>query len=129
MADKFCIPETETSTSEPSDDEFTVGCKVPDHDGPLKSGWEVNHQWDESLATDRQSPGPSWKNGQLRSDNFDELTDFANCLANVLKLIEGAAYRPEGNVLNISNVRDYNNITGVKFLIVQHALKTLKKLK
>ena len=129
MADKFCIPETETSTSEPNDDEFTVGCKVPDHDGPLKSGWEVNHQWDESLATDRQSPRASWKNGQLRSDNFDELTDFANCLANVLKLIEGAAYRPEGNVLNISNVRDYNNITGVKFLIVQHALKTLKKLK
>ena len=35
------------------------------------------------------------KNGELRKDAFGDLFNFSNCLANVLKLIEGAAYRPE----------------------------------
>ena len=35
------------------------------------------------------------KNGELRKDLFGDLFNFSNCLANVLKLIEGAAYRPE----------------------------------
>ena len=96
MADKFCIPPVETDDqSDVQEGEFKVGCKVPTHNGPLKKGWEVNHQWDESLSEDRHAPSAGIKNGQLRPDHFDELTDFANCLANVLKLIEGAAYRPE----------------------------------
>ena len=95
MADKFCIPPAETEQPDVQEGKFKVGCKVPTHNGPLKKGWEVNHQWDESLSEDRQSPSAGIKNGQLRPDHFDELTDFANCLANVLKLIEGAAYRPE----------------------------------
>ena len=98
MADKFCIPPVEVNHQAASDEEgdgFKVGCKVPTHNGPLKSGWEVNHQWDESLSEDRHAPSASSKNGQLRSDIFGELTEFANCLANVLKMIEGAAYRPE----------------------------------
>ena len=56
MADKFCIPSTEDDTPVQTEGEFQVGCKVPDHNGPLAAGWEVNHQWDESLSTDRQSP-------------------------------------------------------------------------
>ena len=98
MADKFCIPPpppVDDEADEDEDDGFKVGCKVPTHNGPLKSGWEVNHQWDESLSEDRHAPSAGSKNGQLRSDNFGELTDFANCLASVLKMIEGAAYRPE----------------------------------
>ena len=86
MADKFCIPPVETDQPDVQEGEFKVGCKVPTHNGPLKKGWEVNHQWDESLSEDRQSPSAGIKNGQLRPDHFDELTDFANCLANVLKM-------------------------------------------
>ena len=56
MADKFCIPQTESDTPINTEGEFQVGCKVPDHNGPLAAGWEVNHQWDSSLSADRQSP-------------------------------------------------------------------------
>jgi len=51
--DKFCIPANEQNNNnnqQVNPNQFQVGCKVPDHTGPLGEGWEVNHQWDSSIT-------------------------------------------------------------------------------
>ena len=90
MADKFCNPPKKTNS------EFTVGCKVPDHTGPLGEGWETNHKWDESKDETRVKP-KSLKNGEIDPSDFGIWTDFTNCMSAVMKIIEGAAYYPEAS--------------------------------
>ena len=88
FADRLCIPEENL----PSQD-FTLGCKVPDHSGPLAEGWEGNDQWKNSKIDSRQTKGVP--NGEISENDFGKWTEFANCMKDVLSLIEGQAYRPE----------------------------------
>ena len=71
MADKFCKRPTAAEEKQ-----FNVGCKVPDHDGPLAEGWEANSQWKENA--DRAMPGVA--DGEVSSDDFGQWTDFVNCM-------------------------------------------------
>ena len=71
MADKFCKRPTAAE-----EQQFTVGCKVPDHDGPLAEGWEANSQWKEN--SDRAMPGIA--DGEVSADDFGQWTDFVNCM-------------------------------------------------
>ena len=74
--DKFCIPANEKPTNNNNQQvnkaEFQVGCKVPDHTGPLGEGWEVNHQWDSSFDETRIKPA-SLKNGEIDPADFEGL--------------------------------------------------------
>ena len=76
--------------------EFTLGCKVPDHTGPLGEGWETNHKWDESKDPSRVKH-KTLKNGEIDPSDFGIWTDFTNCMSAVMKIIEGAAYYPEAS--------------------------------
>ena len=71
MADKFCKRPTAAEEKQ-----FNVGCKVPDHDGPLAQGWEANKQWKENA--DRAMPGIA--DGEVSPDDFGQWTDFVNCM-------------------------------------------------
>ena len=71
MADKFCKRPTAAEEKQ-----FNVGCKVPDHDGPLAEGWEANSQWKENA--DRAMPGIA--DGEVSADDFGQWTDFVNCM-------------------------------------------------
>ena len=74
-------------------DEFTLGCKVPDHNGPLAQGWEANGKWKDSGMTDRNNP--TVPDGEIDPRDFGEWYPFAKCMKNALQLIEGQAYKPE----------------------------------
>ena len=78
MADKVCRPPNDAEMNEYNNDSnsFNVGCKVPDHNGPLAEGWEANSQWKENA--DRHMPGI--QDGEVSSEQFGDWAPFANCL-------------------------------------------------
>ena len=78
--------------------EFQLGCKVPDHNGPLGSGWEANSKYSESIIPSRRT-NPDVPDGELDPNEFGIWTDFATCLKNVLELLEGQAHFKETEVL------------------------------
>ena len=78
--------------------EFKLGCKVPDHNGPLGSGWEANSKYSESIIISRRT-NPDVPDGELDPNEFGIWTEFASCLKNVLELLEGQAYFKETEVL------------------------------
>ena len=84
FADRLCIPEEKLGISE-----FKLGCKVPDHSGPLAEGWEGNGQWDNSKIESRRT---DQNDGEISSDDFGKWADFANCMKDVLSLHEGKYY-------------------------------------
>ena len=87
MADKFCKPVTQAAIDayEEETNSFEVGCKVPDHNGPLAEGWEANSQWKADPA--RHMPGVD--DGEVSSDHFGDWADFTNCMkGNSLLLID-----------------------------------------
>jgi len=90
--------ETTTSTTTPEipapTKPFNLGCKVPDHNGPLGEGWEANRMYRESINQKRRT-NPEITDGELDPEEFGIWTDFAICLKNVLHLIEGQAYFKE----------------------------------
>ena len=73
-----------------SEEEFKTECAVPDHSGPIVSGWESNHQWNYQSGRAKSQP-----DGHLDPTDMGVWTDFASCLANAMRLIEGQAYAPE----------------------------------
>ena len=84
-------PITTSSTLSGS---FKLGCKVPDHNGPLGEGWEANSQYAQSIIVERRT-NPNVPNGELDPENFGKWTEFATCLKNVLLLVEAQAYFKE----------------------------------
>ena len=99
LGDKFCQPPKE----------FKLGCKVPDHNGALAEGWETNTQWAQSKNENRK-PEEGAQNGDLAKRDFGVWTDFGNCMAAVMKLMEGAAYKPEVNLGVDVNKRAHNDV-------------------
>ena len=83
FADRLCIPESKLDIPE-----FKLGCKVPDHNGPLAEGWEGNAQWKNSKIDSRKAAGKVAE-GEINPDDFGQWTDFANCMKDVLNIIEG----------------------------------------
>lgn len=83
-------PSTTKNPTKPNPD-FKLGCKVPDHNGPLGEGWEANEKYRED--SDRHQPG--LKNGDISSDDFGKWSKFTDCMKNVMKILEGQAYFPE----------------------------------
>jgi hypothetical protein len=71
-----------------------LGCKVPDHSGPLAEGWESNKQYSQSIVKSRR-PNPDIPDGELNPDDFGVWTAFASCLRDVIFILEGQAYFPE----------------------------------
>ena len=53
-------------------DEFTLGCKVPDHNGPLVEGFAANSKWksDAVDAENRHKPGVD--DGDIDRNDFGE---------------------------------------------------------
>ena len=104
--DLLCNPEvattTTTTTTTPTvkPKEFTLGCKVPDHDGPLGEGWEANTKYSESINIERRT-NPAILNGELDTNEFGVWTPLATCLKNALHLYEGQAYFKETETLDI----------------------------
>lgn len=83
FADRLCIPEEKLDIAE-----FELGCKVPDHNGPLAEGWEGNSQWHASTIESRRTDGV--ENGDINPSDFGEWAEFTSCLKDVLSLIEGS---------------------------------------
>ena len=44
---------------------------------------------------DEKRRKPHLENGKIDPKDFGKWTEFTECLANVMKIIEGVAYRPE----------------------------------
>ena len=73
--------------------EFTLGCKVPDHNGPLGEGFVGNEKWKADGLEDRHKPNVA--NGEIDPADFGQWFDFAKCMKNVMHILEGQAYFPE----------------------------------
>ena len=105
------------STNEPptTESQWQLGCKVPDHNGPLGEGWEANSQYHESIDLSRRT-NPAVRDGNLDPDQFGMWTELAECLKDVLFLVEAQAYFKE--VQNLPN--RYSN--GSKLIIFHFGL-------
>ena len=88
------IKTTIQGSTTPFTGPFTLGCKVPDHSGPLAEGWESNKQYSQSIVKSRR-PNPDIPDGELNPDDFGVWTAFASCLKDVIFILEGQAYFPE----------------------------------
>ena len=94
--DAICNPDQVVKTTvapvteKPTEAPFTLGCKVPDHNGPLAEGWEANRLYRESINLDRRT-NPDVADGELDPEEFGVWTDFATCLKNALLLTLGQA--------------------------------------
>ena len=76
----FIWKETTITTEE----EIKTECAVPEHSGPIASGWEANHQWKLDATRKKSLP-----DGHLDSTEFGVWKDFSTCLANAMRLLEG----------------------------------------
>ena len=92
-----CVVNTDEHS--PENKEFNLGCKVPDHNGPLGEGWEGNSKYSESIKLERRT-NPAIEDGELDPNEFGEWTPFATCLKTALHLYEGQAYFKETEILN-----------------------------
>ena len=75
FADKICAPPKPVTTQP-----HNVGCKVPDHNGPLAEGWESNSQWKDAKFQHEGRYDSTVANGEVSSNDFGAWTPFVNCL-------------------------------------------------
>jgi len=85
-------------------DDFTLGCKVPAHNGALGEGFEGNSNYHADTPLRHK---PHVAEGELDPDNFGKWFDFANCLKSVMNIIEGQALFPEAK-----NVKEWSGQIG-----------------
>ena len=85
--------------------EFTLGCKVADHNGPLAEGFVGNEKWRADGLVGRHKPNVA--NGAIDPADFGEWFDFANCMKSAMQILEGQAYFPEIMVEKISQKQGY----------------------
>merc|ERR1712050_470757 len=84
----------ETTTESATSPSWKLGCKVPDHNGPLAEGWEANRKYRESIDPSRRT-NVLTPDGELDANQFGKWTSFARCLKDVMLLLEGQAYFKE----------------------------------
>lgn len=104
VADRLCNPDTDLRSLldarnakheiSRSNSNFNLGCKVPEHNGPLAEGWEANPKFHtdqdpERVKVRRRVPLAL---GELHPNDFKEWLPFTKCLRDAMQLIEGQVW-------------------------------------